>query len=80
MTTQSKVAARKAKFPEQYCPRPRCLWHTDGGYCPRHSSVDPEDDPRSNGGCLKHGDYNGREIRCPQCTKEKEGIYAATGS
>lgn len=29
--------------------------------------VDPDDDPRSNGHCLKHGDYNGREMSCPSC-------------
>ena len=39
MTTQSKVAAHKAKHPELYCPRPRCLWHTLGGLCPRHKAV-----------------------------------------
>lgn len=36
----SNVAANvrkdKDKHPENYCPEPRCLWRTGGGYCPRH--------------------------------------------
>jgi hypothetical protein len=37
MSTASKVAEHKAKHPERYCPKERCLWHTgDGSYCPRH--------------------------------------------
>jgi len=36
MTTAQKVAEHKAKHPDQYCPRPRCLWRTGGGHCPRH--------------------------------------------
>ena len=39
MSTQSKVALRKERFPEQYCTYPRCLWHTGGGRCPRHILV-----------------------------------------
>ena len=30
-------------------------------------AIDPEDDPRSNGYCVKHGNYNGRELSCPEC-------------
>jgi hypothetical protein len=36
MSTASKVAERKERHPELYCPKDRCLWHTGGGYCPRH--------------------------------------------
>ena len=38
--TAAKVAAHKAKHPEQYCPTPRCLWKTGGRYCPRHKPID----------------------------------------
>lgn len=41
MPTHSSVAksVRMAKEsrPENYCPVPRCLWRTGGGYCPRHA-------------------------------------------
>jgi hypothetical protein len=33
---QVKVALDKAKHPEKFCPKPKCLWRTGGGYCPRH--------------------------------------------
>ncbi len=36
MSTAAKVAQAKEKRPEQFCPVPRCLWRTGGGYCPRH--------------------------------------------
>jgi hypothetical protein len=36
MSTASKVAERKAKKPELYCPQPGCLWRTGGERCPRH--------------------------------------------
>ena len=36
MSTAAKVAQYKEKNPHLYCPRHRCLWRTDGGYCPRH--------------------------------------------
>jgi hypothetical protein len=36
MTTAAKVAINKEKHPEKYCPYPKCLWRTGGGYCPRH--------------------------------------------
>jgi hypothetical protein len=32
----AKVAENKEKHPELYCPNKKCLWCTDGGYCPRH--------------------------------------------
>jgi len=38
MCTAAKVAQHKEKRPELYCPAPRCLWRTGGGYCPRHAS------------------------------------------
>lgn len=42
MATHNSVAksAREAKErrPENYCPSPKCLWRTGGGYCPRHSA------------------------------------------
>jgi hypothetical protein len=61
MSTASKVAARKEKYPEVYCPYRRCLWHTGGGYCPRHggqkevthgkqSCTVPDSGVRDNGG------------------------------
>lgn len=31
---------------------------------------DPDDDPRSAGACMKHGNYNGRLLRCPACKRE----------
>jgi hypothetical protein len=57
MSTASKVAARKLEHPELYCPSPRCLWRTGGGYCPRHaesteveSKYWPDDTNDFNGG------------------------------
>ena len=38
----AKVAANKARHPEHYCPAPKCLWRTSGGYCPRHTPVRAE--------------------------------------
>jgi len=38
----AKVAANKAKHPEDYCPTPNCLWNTKrigGGPCPRHGGA-----------------------------------------
>ncbi len=32
----AQVAANKEQHPERFCPAPRCLWRTGGGYCPRH--------------------------------------------
>jgi len=41
-------AATKAKHPERFCPADRCLWHTDGGYCPRHPDpLLPDTRPRA---------------------------------
>lgn len=39
-STQVSVAKRKQEHPEQYCPVKNCLWHTGGGYCPRHQHLD----------------------------------------
>ena len=36
MSTASKVAEDKAKYPERYCPHTRCLWRTGGTLCVRH--------------------------------------------
>jgi hypothetical protein len=36
MCTAAKVAQDRQKHPERYCPANRCLWRTNGGYCPRH--------------------------------------------
>lgn len=33
----AKVAADKERDPSKFCPTPRCLWRTGGGYCPRHT-------------------------------------------
>ena len=41
-----KVAKQKAGRPELYCPVPRCLWRTNGGYCPRHSRLEVPSDVR----------------------------------
>jgi len=38
MNVQAKVALDKQKRPERFCPHQRCLWRTNGGYCPRHKS------------------------------------------
>jgi hypothetical protein len=38
----ASVAYRKSLYPEEYCPTPRCLWHTKGGYCPRHKHFETE--------------------------------------
>jgi hypothetical protein len=37
MRVAASVAAAKERRPDQYCPKPRCLWRTGGGYCPRHA-------------------------------------------
>lgn len=34
--------------------------------------LDPNDDPRSNGYCLRHGNYNGRNMSCPYCKVAKD--------
>ena len=36
-----RVARHKELHGEEYCPFPRCLWHTGGGYCPRHMPSSP---------------------------------------
>ena len=36
MRIAAKVAERKLYQPEKYCPHPKCLWKTVGGFCPRH--------------------------------------------
>ncbi len=41
MNTQARVALAKEKHPERYCPQPKCLWMTRGGYCPRHKRETP---------------------------------------
>jgi len=34
------VTAAKAKHPEQFCPRPGCLWRTGTGcLCPKHGGA-----------------------------------------
>jgi hypothetical protein len=38
-----RVAQNKQKRPEIYCPAPRCLWRTGGGYCPRHQPLEEDD-------------------------------------
>ncbi len=39
MKIKAQVALRKKKYPERFCPVPKCLWRTEGGeFCPRHSS------------------------------------------
>ncbi len=35
----ASVAKNKESHPERYCPAPRCLWSTGGGYCPRHKQA-----------------------------------------
>jgi hypothetical protein len=35
----AKVSENKRKHPERYCPHPKCLWPTGGGYCPRHGGT-----------------------------------------
>jgi hypothetical protein len=37
----AKVAADKEAHPERFCPAYRCLWRTDGSYCPRHDPPSP---------------------------------------
>ncbi len=41
MSTAAKVVQHKEKHPERYCPTTRCLWRTNGGYCPRHARHAP---------------------------------------
>ena len=40
MVTHGSVAKSvresKEKYPEKYCPNPRCLGNTGGGPCPKH--------------------------------------------
>jgi hypothetical protein len=38
-STAAKVAERKAKNPDLYCPQVRCLWATGGPLCPRHKKA-----------------------------------------
>jgi hypothetical protein len=56
MSTAAKVAQHKEKNPHLYCPTRRCLWRTNGGYCPRHKStaigLDPERLPVSRQGAV----------------------------
>lgn len=42
MSTASKVAAMKERCPDLYCPAPRCLRRTGGGWCPRHKPAEAE--------------------------------------
>ena len=42
MSVASAVARAKERRPGEYCPHPRCLWHTGGGYCPRHAPFPDE--------------------------------------
>jgi hypothetical protein len=37
MRIQAQVAADKQAHPDRFCPTPRCLWRTGGGYCERHA-------------------------------------------
>lgn len=37
----AQVAERKRTHPGDFCPVLRCLWRTDGAYCPRHANVAP---------------------------------------
>ena len=57
MNIQAKVAIDKQKYPERFCPAPRCLWktaklnhetqlHEGGGHCPRHGSAQSVSDAR----------------------------------
>jgi hypothetical protein len=41
--------------------------HITGNYGEDQMRLDPEDDQRSNGHCSEHGNYNGRELKCPMC-------------
>jgi hypothetical protein len=36
MRIAAQVREHKEAHPEQYCPNPRCLWKTGGGFCPNH--------------------------------------------
>lgn len=36
MKVAAQVAKSKERHPEKFCPAPKCLWRTGGGYCPRH--------------------------------------------
>jgi hypothetical protein len=42
MSVQVKVALHKERAPEKFCPARKCLWHTGGGTCPRHT---PKEEP-----------------------------------
>ncbi len=38
MNVAAQVAKSKEKYPEKFCPAPRCLWRTvRGTTCPRHT-------------------------------------------
>lgn len=41
MTNHNSVAKsvrlNKERRPDQYCPSPKCLWRTGGGFCPKHA-------------------------------------------
>ncbi len=54
MSVQSVVAKAKERYPEQYCPEPRCLWHTGGGPCPRHAPADVSEREREDAEALEY--------------------------
>jgi len=43
VNTAQKVRLHKEKHPELYCPK--CLWKTNGGYCPRHKAISTAEVP-----------------------------------
>jgi len=69
----AKVAESKRLHPERYCPEKRCLWRTDGDYCPRHKR--PATSPRrfifTCGNCSQEFAAHWPEVdmvtNCPHC-------------
>jgi hypothetical protein len=39
MNIRATVALDKEAHPDKYCPARRCLWRTDGEFCPRHAGT-----------------------------------------
>lgn len=61
-------------FPHQCCIQPLPP-AADAG--PRQPDAE-YDDPRSMGNCMKHGDYDGRNISCPKCAVPQEAAPRLT--
>ena len=65
MNTAAKVAEQKRQHPERYCPEPRCLWRTGGGWCPRHAPRVHATPAPINGETARRGETLGELVAAP---------------